>query len=634
MKKAFLLIFIAFGCLIAQDLPPINLEYASHVLSSDGKVVGYFGNKNRVEVLSTSLISKYVIECLIATEDRDFYNHDGVSVKGLIRAAWQTVLGSKQGGSTLTMQLARNLFLTKDQTIQRKINEIGLARELEKKYNKDQILLLYLNTVYFGRSAYGIWAAAEEYFQKTPDKLSLPEAAMIVGLLKSPTGYEPSKNPDKALKRRNDVLHNLVEIGKLSSGEYDRLKRQSLNLNLRDHIGTYFLEYIRRNLDESLNKYGKYLEKDQIEINTSLDTRIQKAAENAVNYQYSQFPKNMKDVQIGLICIENKTGYIRAMIGGNPASNPTGLNHVTQIKRQPGSSFKPFLYGSLIDKGYTLATPLKDAPIVIVDSITKTEWRPENDDDTYSGGFVPMINAIQHSKNLCAAYAITKLTIPDSVIAFAHRCGINSELHPYPSIVLGTSEVSPFEMVHAISVFPSGGILSKPVSIIRTGDKYNNEWWREKIDTIRVIDPQTCYQLTYALQTVVDSGTAKSIRRFYSYPAAGKTGTTQNSTDAWFVGYTPNLTTVIWIGFDDPQRKLSGSYVYGGSAAAPIWGKMMAETVRKIPGYYRSNFVVPEGIEFKKLCTDNGKPAEWNCKKTIILPVRVNTEQDGFKDQK
>ena len=623
MKKVFLLLFIACINLIAQDLPPINLEYASYVLSCDGKVAGYFGSKNRVEVLSTSLISKYVTECLIATEDRDFYNHDGVSVKGLIRAAWQTVLGSKQGGSTITMQLARNLFLTKDQTIERKINEIGLARDIEKKYNKDQILLLYLNTVYFGRSAYGIWAASQEYFQKTPDQLTLPEAAMIVGLLKSPSGYDPSKYPEKALKRRNDVLHNMVEVGNLSDNEYQKLKQQPLNLNLREHIGAYYIEHIRRNLNESLNKYGKYLEKDQIVIEASIDSRIQKAAENAVNYQYSQFPKNMKDVQIGLICIENKTGYIKAMIGGSPTSNPTGLNHAVQIKRQPGSSFKPFLYGSLIAKGYTLATPLMDAPIVVIDTVTKTEWKPQNDDTVYTGRFLPMISAIQHSKNLCAAYAITKLTIPDSVIAFAHRCGIKSELPAYPSIVLGTGEVSPLEMASAISVFPSLGISAKPISTIKTGDKYNNEWWREKIDTVRVLDPETCYQLTYALQTVVDSGTAKSIRRFYSYPAAGKTGTTQNSTDAWFVGYTPDLTTVIWIGFDDPQHKLSGAYKYGGSAAAPIWGKMMAEIVRKIPAYYKSVFTKPDGIDLKELCIDYSNPNIEKCNKKLLLPVKV-----------
>ncbi|HQJ74430.1 MAG TPA: transglycosylase domain-containing protein [Bacteroidota bacterium] len=623
MKKILLLLIFVNIYSFSQNLPPINIEYASKVISDDGKLIGYFGNKNRIEIFSTSSVSKHVINCLISTEDREFYEHDGVSVKGLIRAAWQTLLGSKQGGSTLTMQLARNLFLSNEQTIERKLSEIELAQELEKKYNKDQILLLYLNTVYFGRGAYGIWAASQEYFQKTPDRLTINESALLIGLLKSPNGYDPIKYPEKALKRRNEVLHNLVEVGKLTQKDYEKLKILPLNLNLRENIGGYYLEYIRKILNEHLYKYGKVLEKDQIEIKIPLDSRIQKAAENAINYQFNLFPNNMKNVQIGLICIENKTGYIKAMVGGNPSSNFKGLNHATQIKRQPGSSFKPFLYGSLLEKGYDLSTPLLDSPIVIIDSITKISWEPQNDDSLYTGKAIPMILAIKDSKNLCAAYAIKNLTNPDSVISFAKRLGITSDLYPYPSIALGTSEVSPIEMARAITTIASGGLLHKLISIKEIKDKYNNVWWQESIDTIRVLDTKICYLLTYALQTVIDSGTAKSIRRFYSYPAAGKTGTTQNYTDAWFVGFTPNLTTAIWIGFDNPQNKLSGLYRYGGSAAAPIWGKMMAEIVRKIPEYYKSKFIIPEGIEFKKTCIEYKK--DMNCIKELTIPF-INSQ--------
>jgi len=371
---------------------------------------------------------------------------------------------------------------------------------------------------------------------------------------------------------------------------------------------------------------GKYLEKDQLEIHSAMDTRIQQAAENAVNFQYSQFPKNMQDVQIGLVCIENNTGYVRAVVGGNPSSNPTGLNHVFQIKRQPGSSFKPFLYGSLIENGANLSFPLLDSTIVYVDSITGSEWVPKNDNQTHTGEFIPMIKAIQESKNLCAAYAILNLSNPDSVIAFAHRLGINSDLPPYPSISLGTGEVSPLEMARAISVFPSYGKLAKPITVVRTVDKYKNEWWQEKIDTVTVLDSATCYQVTYALQVVVDSGTARSVRQYYSYPVAGKTGTTQNSTDAWFVGYTPDLTTVIWIGFDDPQTKLSGNYRYGGTAAAPIWAKMMGEIVKKIPAYYKSKFILPEDVEFIESCIDYYKTEEDDCKYKIKIPIKKNKE--------
>jgi penicillin-binding protein 1A len=621
MKKFLILTIIFVSSLAAQDLQ-INLDYASYVLSSDGKLMGYYGAKNRVELLSTDHVSKHVLDCLIATEDRDFYNHDGISVKRLIKAAWKTVTGSTQGGSTITMQLARNLFLTNEQTIERKVTEIGLARDLEKQFSKDQILLLYLNTVYFGRGAYGIWAAAQEYYQKTPDKLTLLEAAMIVGLLKSPSGYEPSKYPDKALNRRNVVLYNLFVVGKISEKEYDKLKTEPLNLVLREPIGGYYLENIRRTLNESLNKSGRYLEEEQLEIQSAMDSRIQTAAENAIKFQYSQFPKSMQDVQIGLVCIENNTGYVRAVVGGNPDSNPTGLNHVFQIKRQPGSSFKPFLYASLIEQGFNLASPLLDSAIVYVDSITNSVWVPKNDDQTYTGKFIPMIKAIQESKNLCAAYAILNLSDPDTVVAFANRLGINSSLFPYPSISLGTSEVSPIEMARAISVFASYGKLAKPITIVRTADKYKNEWWKENVDTVRVLDSSVCYQVTYALQAVIDGGTARSVRQYYSYPVAGKTGTTQNFTDAWFVGYTPDLTTVIWIGFDDAQKKLSGNYRYAGPTAAPIWGKMMGEIVKKIPAYYKSNFIVPKSVELKDICIDYYKTEDEDCKYKIKIPIK------------
>jgi penicillin-binding protein 1A len=631
--KFVILTVIFVSSLIAQQDLPIDLEYASYMLSNDGKVIGYYGGKNRVELLSIDHVSKHVLDCLIATEDREFYNHDGVSVKRLIKAAWETVTGSIQGGSTLTMQLARNLFLTNEQTIGRKVTEISLARDLEKKYSKEQILLLYLNTVYFGRSAYGIWVAAQEYYQKTPDKLTLLESAMIVGLLKSPSGYEPSKHPDKALKRRNIVLYNLVAVGKLSEKEYNKLKSAPLDLKLRESIGGYYLENVRRTLNESLNKLGKYLEKDQLEIHSAMDTRIQKAAENAIQFQYSKFPQNMQDVQIGLICIENNTGYVRAVVGGNPSSNPTGLNHVFQIKRQPGSSFKPFLYGSLIENGFDLSFPLLDSTIVYVDSISGSEWVPKNDDQTQTGTFIPMIKAIQGSKNLCAAYAILYLSNPDSIVAFAHRLGINSDLPSYPSISLGTGEVSPLEMARAISVFPSYGQLVKPITVVRTADKYKNEWWQEKIDTVRVLDSATCYQVTYALRTVVDSGTARSVRQYYSYPAAGKTGTTQNSTDAWFVGYTPNLTTVIWIGFDDPQKKLSGNYRYGGTTAAPIWAKMMGEIVKQIPAYYKSNFIMPEDIKLEETCIDYYQTEDEDCRYKIKIPIKQFIETIEYETE-
>lgn len=606
----------------AQDLPSINLDFSSYAVTSDGRVLGYYGEQHRVDLKSTSNVSKYVIQCLIATEDRDFYNHHGVSFKGILRGILKTITGSTQGGSTLTMQLARNLFLSNERTISRKVKEIELAEELEKKYTKDEILLMYLNTVYFGRGAYGIWTAAEEYFNKTPDKLSMTESAALVGMVQSPNGYDPVKHPGRMLNRRNEVLHNLVEVGKLQSSEFEKLKEKPLGLVLNENLGGQFLEYIRKQAVEILGPGGMSLNKDQLKITTTLNYNIQKAAEDAVEWQWERFPDRMKDAQIGLVSIEPGTGMIRAMIGGNPDAPPRGLNRAVQIKRQPGSSFKAFLYGSLLERGYTLATPLQDKPIVI-DSGMAFEWRPTNDDETYTDTTMPMQSAIQNSVNLCAAYAITGLTTPDSVVSFAHRMGIQSPVSSYPSIALGTEEVAPIEMASSYAVFAGGGVYSPPISILKIADKNGKVLYSRSPDSSAVLDSATAYLITTALETVVNNGTAYTVRQYYNGTAAGKTGTTQNFTDAWFVGYNPKLSTAIWIGFDNPKKKLGGGFQYGGTACAPIWGKMMAEVSSKIPDFASAEFKRPSTVKDTALCLDNGMIASGDCIDTKVYPINI-----------
>ena len=618
------LVFITVSCnIFSQDLPPIKIPCASYAVTSDGRLIGYYGEKDRVDIKSTGNVSKYVIWSLIATEDRDFYNHDGVSVKGIIRGIFKTITGRVEGGSTITMQLARNLFLTNERTITRKIEEIDLARKLEKKFTKDQILLMYLNTVYFGRSAYGIWAASEEYFSKTPNDLSITESAALIGLLQSPNGYDPIKHPGKMLARRNIVLHNLVEVDKLKKSEYDRLKKTPLGLKIDDAFGKFFLEYVRKEAVDILNKKGIYLDKDELKITTTLNFVMQKAAEEAINSQWNQFSKSMKSAQIGLISVQPGTGMIRAMVGGNPESNPGGLNRSVQIHRQPGSSFKPFLYGSLLEKGYTLAEPLLNKPIV-VDSGSTDEWKPQNDDNDITASPISMESAIQHSINLSAAYAVSHLTAPDSVTAFAHRLGIQSNIPDYPSIALGTAEVTPLEMASSYSVFADEGVYAEPFSILKIEDKNGKIIYSRFPERKSVLDSATSFLVTTALKTVVDSGTASSIRRYYYGAAAGKTGTTQNYTDAWFVGYNPELSTAIWIGFDNPKRKLHGGFQYGGTACAPIWGKMMSEISKNIKRFSHIDFNKPSSISYIELCENTGEPAMGNCSDEKIYPVNTD----------
>jgi membrane peptidoglycan carboxypeptidase len=625
MKKHILIIYLFLfisANIFAQDLPPIKIDYSSQVISSDGKIIGYIGEKNRVDVRSTGYISKYVLWNLLATEDRDFYNHNGVSYKGLVRGILKTITGSTQGGSTLTMQLARNLFLSFEKTISRKLTEIELAKKLESRFSKDQILLMYLNTVYFGHGVYGIWAAAEEYYGKTPDKLSVTESAAIVGLLKGPGVYDPVKHPDKMLSRRNEVLHNLVETGKISESEFNSLKNTSLNLRLNYHIGKSFIEHVRKEAVDILKPYGKSLNTDELKITTTLNYEMQKAAEDAVKNQWGNFPAGMKESQIGLVSLENGTGMIRMMIGGNPDFDPRGLNHADQIKRQPGSAFKPFLYGSMLQNGFTLATPLLDAPIV-VDSGKYNEWRPSNSEEDYTGKFLDMETAVQHSINLCAAYAITHYTIPDSVVAFAKQLGIQSTIPPYPSIALGTGEVSPLEMASAFSVFATEGTLAKPFSILKIEDKNGRVYYNGGEQTAVVLDSATSYLMTLAMEKVVDGGTAASVRKYYKGFAAGKTGTTQNFTDAWFVGFNRGLTTSIWIGYDNPQHKLGGGFQYGGSACGPIWGKLNAAISKYYKSYNANSYSRPDSVKDLELCLDSGQLATPFCTRKGIYPVNT-----------
>jgi len=604
-----------------QNLPPIKLDFSSYVLSSDGRLVGYIGEKHRVDIKNISNISSYVIQCLVATEDRDFYEHDGVSIKGLARGLWNTITGNTQGGSTITMQLARNLFLTQEKTVSRKLSEIDLARELEKIFSKNEILALYLNTVNFGHGKYGIWAASQEYYSKTPDQLSLTESATLVGLVQSPNGYDPNKAPDKLLKRRNEVLYNLVEVGKLSNSEFQRLKKTDLGLKLYENVGRHFLEHVRKEAVSIVQKMGLTLSRDELRITTTINYDMQKAANDAVAAQWKELPQSMQDLQIGLVSVEPGTGMIRTMIGGNASAESRGLNRTTQIHRQPGSSFKPFLYGYLLSLGYTLGTPLLDSPLV-VDQGKPWEWKPTNVDNFFSGKPIPMIEAIENSINLAAAHAITELTLPDSVVSFSHKLGIKSAIPSYPSISLGTGEVSPLEMAASMSVFASDGWYAEPYSIIKIEDKNGRVIYSNQNEKRIVLDSATTYLLTTALETVVNNGTAKSVRRFYKGTAAGKTGTTQNYTDAWFVGYTPSLSTAIWVGYDNPSKKLSKGFQYGGTVCAPIWGRMMASISKKNP-HINSEFVQPTSVGNTLICVESGELATEFCMVTKSHPVNL-----------
>lgn len=617
---ALLACLLAAGAqLAAEELPPPKLATSSYAVTADGKFLGWFGETHRVPVKNLNEVSRHVVHALVATEDRDFYQHDGVSIKGLSRAVIQTLTGKPQGGSTLTMQLARNLYLTHAKTVSRKMNEISIALELEKEHSKDEILVLYLNTMFFGQGSYGIWATSQEYFQKAPDKLSLLESALLVGLLNAPSALNPVTNPEGAKARRAEVLHNLVETGRLSAAEFEKIKDKPLGLNLRPRVGGAFLEHVRREATAILAERGQTLDDGVFEVATTLDTRAQAAAESAVKKQWAELPLPMRSAQAGLVALDVNSGAIRAMVAGNPKAPPGGLNHVTQIQRQPGSAFKAFLYGDLLEKGCTLAERLENVPVVTQPG-TEFEWRPDNDDRSVSGP-VSMRLAVKQSINLAAAYAVTELTDPASVADFARRCGIASALHPWYSIVLGTSDVTPLEMAAAYCVFPSGGLSVRPFAITGIKERTGAEIPAGGAARKRVLSPETAYLVTFALQGVVNGGTAGRIRRVYRGFGAGKTGTTQGLTDAWFMGYDTRLATAIWIGFDNPTLRLIRKFGHGGEVCAPIWAMFMEKlrgtglTAPNVP------FRMPATLEEVEVCAESGGAATEFCPATETVPM-------------
>ena len=590
-------------------------------MTADGKILGYFDSSRSVPIQSTAEVSPWVLRSLIATEDRNFYQHDGVSMKGLGRAIIMSMTGSKQGGSTITMQLARTLYLNHEKTISRKLTEMRMARELENQYTKNEILVMFLNSMYYGHGCTGIQSAANEYFGKSARDLNEIESALIVGLLNAPSAYDPTKAPQKALSRRNAVLHNMVETGDISAARYNILSKQKLSLNMRKKVGGYFLESVRREAEEILRRRGLNLHESGYIVYTTIDTRVQEAAEKAVQEHWKQYSSLLKDAQLGLVSVEPKTGYVRAMIGGNPKSNASGLNHTNQIRRQPGSSFKPFLYGKMLDMGYSLAFPLNNEPISIDDGSGKL-WQPQNDDKSTSGP-VPLQYAVKHSLNLASAYSVTRIINPDSIVSFARQCGIQSNLLAVPSLALGTSTVSPIEMANSYAVFASNGILAKTILITKIVGPSGRIVYRETPTTTQAVSPQTCYLITTALQQVIQGGTGYQVRAYYKRPVAGKTGTTQDNTDAWFVGYNPALSTAIWIGNDDATRKLNRSFGYGGLACAPIFGKMMARLTNTPYAKASLNFAVPDSIQTLELCEDTGKIAGPKCTRKKPYPVNM-----------
>jgi penicillin-binding protein 1A len=628
------IVYLAVGLPSLQQLENPTPELATKVYSYDGELLGQFYIKQRAYTPIDS-IPKNLINALIATEDRKFYRHWGIDLDRVLKAMVKNILSFRirEGASTITQQLARNLYLSQELSITRKIREAITAIQIERTYTKEEILEMYLNIAYFGMSAYGVESASFVYFGKSPSELTLAECALLVGMLRSPARYNPFEYPERAIKIRDVVLRNMLTVGFITEQEYEKARTEPLNLNrgreyIYSGIAPHFLEYIRWQLQKKAEKYGFNIYRDGLVVYTTLDARMQRHAIRAVKEQLAvlqqefdkswRWDKNLLKVfldkaikqdpryvnadssekpkiyaqllnnnafvdsvkreatriQVGFVAIDPQTGYIKAMVGSsNFEVFKYGLNHVTQIKRQPGSAFKPFVYTVAIDNGYSPAYQLLNQPITIM-MANGERWTPSNFDGTF-GGKVTLREALKMSINVVAVRVLQELAPINQVIDYAHKMGITTDIPPYESIALGTAEVIPLQLTSAYGVFANEGIYVEPVAILRIEDRFGNVIEEAKPEKRVVISPETAYIITDMLEDAVNSGTGTRIRQFFHLPCAGKTGTTQDFADAWFIGYTPNLVAGVWLGFDDRRITFGGTFGQGGRAAAPMWGRFM-----------------------------------------------------------
>jgi penicillin-binding protein 1A len=620
-----------------ESLHNIEPSLKTRIYAADGVLLQEFYNENRA-LVPYNKIPRRMIDMLLAVEDREFFNHWGVHLRRIIQVIITDVMRMEraQGTSTITQQLARMLFLTRERTLERKIKEALTAIKLERTYSKEEILQMYLNQYYFGRGAYGISAAAKAYFDKTVDELTINDCALLVGLLKAPSRYSLSDSTEQAARIRNRSLYSYYDWGKISKREYDSLKNLPVELRSpREESGRapYFTEMARQYL---LDKYGENtLYSGGLKVFTTLNWKMQSVAETEMkkrldsmqavyeriyspsNPNYTQMvydtidgrpvPKRAyKELQGAAVSIDNENGDVLVVVGGKSFAE-TKFNRAVQALRQPGSAFKPFVYTAAMDNGYHPSDIFYDSPIVL-EIPGQKEWRPQNFDEEFLGE-ITLRDGLRLSRNLVAIKLLQKLN-PQQVIFYAQRMGIKTPLQPVASLAIGTSEVRLIELTSAYTVFPNGGIRVPYRYILKVIDRYGNVLEdNSAIQKEEVLSAQTAYIMVSQLQSVVDNGTGRAIRSMgFLRPAGGKTGTSDNFCDNWFIGFTPQITTGVWIGFDD--KTSIGKNQTGSVNALPIWTAIMKVAHDTLP---LLDFPIPEGIAFADICLKSGKLATDRC---------------------
>ncbi len=720
----------------------------SIVYSEEDEVIGKFLLNNRIPI-PYEQIPPMLIKAFLAAEDSEFFRHPGIDMKGILRALIKNLMAGKivQGGSTITQQVAKTFFLTPQKSLLRKLKEIAYAFGLERTLTKEEILHLYLNHIYLGNGAYGIEAASESYFNKKVQQLTLPEMAMLAGLVKAPTRYSPIHHFNRAKERQAYVLGRMAELNYITQSQKEAALRAPIRIQSKESIffskAPYFTEFIRQQVEK---KYGKEkLYREGLRIYTTLDLHLQRAAQQAIEaglreldkrqgfrgpidrvsekelkellnrkkmilsplplneifegiilskeeskkiytvwvedrkgiLPYSEMhwalqvkptshfkPSKIKSpgdllqpgdliqvkikevspkdqslilsleqkplVQGALLCLDPKTGYIKAMVGGRDFSE-SQFNRVVYSRRQPGSAFKPLIYAAALEKGYTPSTILMDSPVEYPNYDGGSYWAPKNYDKNFLGP-ITFRNALAHSRNVVTVKILEEIGI-DHALKFIKRMGIESPIQRNLSIALGTSGVSMLELASAFSIFANGGEKIKPIYIKKIvtmrgevleenisfeeeengeGDEGDEEGSFPSSQKEQVLSPQHAFIMTHLLEGVVQHGTGQRAK-VLGRPVAGKTGTSSDYADAWFIGYTPSLLAAVWVGFDD--KTSLGQNETGARAALPIWISFMERALRGTPV---EHFKVPEGVVLMRVNLETGLPADGSSPDTIL----------------
>ena len=708
------------------ELENYQPSLVTKIYARDGELLADFFIEKRF-LVPLQEIPLHVRQATIAVEDARFYSHSGIDFLGVLRALWVNFRAGevKEGASTITQQVARSLFLTRERTLSRKLREIILAHRIEQHFSKDQILEMYLNQIFYGHNIYGVEAAAQMYFGKSVTALTLAEGALIAGLPSAPNRFSPFKDVALSVKRREHVLRRMLEEGYISTEQISAAQQEAVQLSAVkpqiSHKASYFVEYVRQYLEEHYGATGLY--RGGFRVHTTLDIRLQQAAERALQrgvltadkrhgYQgttqrvmltgdavtdaalitaitlpadsdptihvgetlpgvvlkvspsevtvavktlrgvlpregvaWARTPDLQLEfhqrralsppeifrpgdvirvrivqvdptgkapqlaleqtpvVQGALLAMETGSGHVLAMVGGYDFGK-SQFNRATQALRQPGSAFKPVIFAAAFEAGLTPASIIVDAPFVKEGAPGQEAWKPEN----YTGKFygpTTLRTALTHSRNLVTVRLLDKIGVP-AAIAYARRLGIRSPLAPYLSLGLGASEVTLVELTTAYGVFANEGMYVPPVFITKIVDARGEILEERFPEAHRVVSPEIAYMMTNMLEGVIQNGTGRRVR-VLGRPAAGKTGTTNDFRDAWFLGYTPEIVTGVWLGIDD--RTTLGHGEAGGRVASPIWLEFMQEAVR---GYPITDFAIPPGVRFVRIVAENGEPATFS----------------------